>query len=35
MVLDTARGTVLVIPRSIVAISDRREALTPDQPGSD
>jgi hypothetical protein len=29
MVLDTPNGVVLLIPRAIVAISDRREALQP------
>ena len=27
LILETAAGVVLVIPRSVVAISDRREAL--------
>jgi len=32
LVLDTAQGTVLIVTRSIVAISDKREALRPDHP---
>jgi hypothetical protein len=32
MVLDTPNGVVLVIPRSIVAISDKRDALEPARP---
>lgn len=32
MVLETARGTVLVLARSLVAIADRREALKPAAP---
>lgn len=34
LVLDTARGTILVMPRSVVAISDRREALKPPRAGA-
>lgn len=35
IVLDTPRGTVLVFPRSVVAISDRRDALGPAIPTGD